>query len=128
MINAINMFKNQTDPSVPKKNGQDLNLSDDDSEETKKDLQRKEKATKKTKSKSKIVIQKKADLKKVRPTCNDDDIVLVESESEEEISKPTTSRTLRKRKSNDTLCKKLSSPESETDEDDTKSKNKLIKK
>jgi hypothetical protein len=39
MINAINMFKNQTDPSVPKKNGQDLNLSDDDSEETKKDLQ-----------------------------------------------------------------------------------------
>lgn len=125
MANAINMFKNQTNPSANKTGSQDLNLSDEETEETPLNIENKKKLTKKTKSK--IVIQKKVPTKKKTSSNEEKDFVLIESESEEEISKPTTSRTLRKRKSNDTLCKRLSSPESELDEGKNESSIKLKK-
>ena len=125
MANAINMFKNQTNPSANKTGSQDLNLSDEETEEIPLNIENKKKPTKKTKSK--IVIQKKVPTKKKTSSNEEKDFVLIESESEEEISKPTTSRTLRKRKSNDTLCKRLSSPESELDEGKNESSIKLKK-
>jgi len=125
MANAINLFKNQTNPSTNKKNTQDLNLSDEDSAEAEMDSNKKEEPQKKTKSK--IVIQKKNASKKVSSACNDNNPIIIESTSGEETSKPTTLRTLRKRKSNDTLCKRLSSPEPEIDDDQNGSKNKIKK-
>ena len=118
-------LKNQTNPSANKTGSQDLNLSDEETEEIPLNIENKKKPTKKTKSK--IVIQKKVPTKKKTSSNEEKDFVLIESESEEEISKPTTSRTLRKRKSNDTLCKRLSSPESELDEGKNESSIKLKK-